>query len=160
GVDGTSRRGRARPSAQGPLQSVFPAYVSHATRMLQRHSGGGRAHGGAGYPVRSREQNRCPRRRGSDRIPSPRPTRPEPMSSTRYLELLEQFPSRRIGVVGDFLLDQYILGTSARVSREAPIVVVDYQDTVYHPGGAANAAQNVTALGAQARAVGVIGHDR
>jgi rfaE bifunctional protein kinase chain/domain len=82
------------------------------------------------------------------------------MSRTRYLELLEQFPSRRIGVVGDFLLDQYILGTSARVSREAPIVVVDYQDTVYHPGGAANAAQNVTALGAGARAVGVIGNDR
>jgi rfaE bifunctional protein kinase chain/domain len=46
------------------------------------------------------------------------------------------------------------------VSREAPIVVVDYLDTVYHPGGAANAAQNVTALGANARAVGVVGDDR
>jgi rfaE bifunctional protein kinase chain/domain len=82
------------------------------------------------------------------------------MSSQRFLDLLEQFRSRRIGVVGDFLLDQYIIGTSARVSREAPIVVVDYQDTVYHPGGAANAAQNVTALGAIARAVGVLGDDR
>lgn len=82
------------------------------------------------------------------------------MSSQRCLELLEQFRSRRIAVVGDFLLDQYILGTSARVSREAPIVVVDYQDTVYHPGGAANAAQNVTALGAYADAVGVVGEDR
>ncbi len=82
------------------------------------------------------------------------------MSSQRFLDLLEQFRSRRIGVVGDFLLDQYIIGTSARVSREAPIVVVDYQDTVYHPGGAANAAQNVTALGAGARAVGVLGDDR
>ncbi|HKW13003.1 MAG TPA: PfkB family carbohydrate kinase [Candidatus Krumholzibacteria bacterium] len=82
------------------------------------------------------------------------------MSTQRYLDLLAQFSSRRIGVVGDFLLDQYILGTSARVSREAPIVVVDYLDTVYHPGGAANAAQNVTALGAGARAVGVLGDDR
>jgi rfaE bifunctional protein kinase chain/domain len=82
------------------------------------------------------------------------------MNTQRYLDLLGQFPSRRIGVVGDFLLDQYIIGTSARVSREAPIVVVDYQDTVYHPGGAANAAQNVTALGAGARAVGVVGEDR
>lgn len=82
------------------------------------------------------------------------------MSTQRFLDLLEQFRSRRIGVVGDFLLDQYIIGTSARVSREAPIVVVDYQDTVYHPGGAANAAQNVTALGAGARAVGVLGDDR
>src|SRR5258705_5059599 len=82
------------------------------------------------------------------------------MNTQRYLDLLEQFRSRRIGVVGDFLLDQYIIGTSARVSREAPIVVVDYQDTVYHPGGAANAAQNVTALGGTARAVGVVGDDR
>jgi rfaE bifunctional protein kinase chain/domain len=82
------------------------------------------------------------------------------MNSQRHLELLEQFRSRRIGVVGDFLLDQYIIGTSARVSREAPIVVVDYQDTVYHPGGAANAAQNVTALGGAAHAVGVVGDDR
>jgi len=82
------------------------------------------------------------------------------MNTRRLLDLLEQFPTRRIGVVGDFLLDQYIIGTSARVSREAPIVVVDYQDTVYHPGGAANAAQNVTALGGLARAVGVLGEDR
>jgi rfaE bifunctional protein kinase chain/domain len=62
--------------------------------------------------------------------------------------------------VGDFLLDQYLLGTTARVSREAPIVVVDYQETVNHPGGAANAAQNVTALGGGAVGVGVLGVDR
>jgi rfaE bifunctional protein kinase chain/domain len=78
----------------------------------------------------------------------------------RYLELLDAFATRRIAVVGDFLLDQYLLGTTARVSREAPIVVVDYQETVNHPGGAANAAQNVTALRGAATAVGVVGADR
>jgi len=82
------------------------------------------------------------------------------MSRRRYLDLLGQFASRRVGVVGDFLLDQYIIGTSSRVSREAPIVVVEYQNTVYHPGGAANAAQNVTALGGAAHAAGVLGTDR
>jgi len=82
------------------------------------------------------------------------------MNQLRYLDLLEQFRTRRVGVVGDFLLDQYIIGTSARVSREAPIVVVDYQSTVHHPGGAANAAQNVTALGGAARSVGIVGEDR
>ncbi|HEX6790968.1 MAG TPA: PfkB family carbohydrate kinase [Candidatus Krumholzibacteria bacterium] len=82
------------------------------------------------------------------------------MDRQRHLDLLDEFRSRRVAVLGDFLLDQYIIGTSARVSREAPIVVVDYQDTVYHPGGAANAAQNVTALGAGASAVGVLGADR
>ncbi|HET6350110.1 MAG TPA: PfkB family carbohydrate kinase [Candidatus Krumholzibacteria bacterium] len=81
------------------------------------------------------------------------------MNQTRSLELLSKFRSCRVAVVGDFLLDQYVLGTSARVSREAPIVVVDYQDTVYHPGGAANAAQNVTALGGACHAVGVVGDD-
>ncbi len=82
------------------------------------------------------------------------------MDRQRHLEILDRFRSCRVGVVGDFLLDQYVIGTSARVSREAPIVVVDYQDTVYHPGGAANAAQNVTALGGAAHAVGVLGDDR
>lgn len=82
------------------------------------------------------------------------------MTQERYTTLLEAFTKRRIAVVGDFLLDQYMLGTTARVSREAPIVVVDYMETVNHPGGAANAAQNVTALGGRALAVGVLGADR
>src|SRR5262245_60113125 len=82
------------------------------------------------------------------------------MTRNRFHELLDAFPTRRIAVVGDFLLDQYLLGTTSRVSREAPIVVVDYQETVNHPGGAANAAQNVTALRGSATAVGVLGADR
>lgn len=82
------------------------------------------------------------------------------MTAERFIQLLNAYSSRRIAVCGDFLLDQYLLGTTARVSREAPIVVVDYQETVYHPGGAANAAQNVTALGGAALAVGVLGADR
>lgn len=82
------------------------------------------------------------------------------MSQQRFLDLLEQFRTRRIAVVGDYLLDQYIIGSTSRVSREAPIAVIDYQNTVNHPGGAANAAQNVTALGATALAVGVLGDDR
>mgnify|MGYP001157992631 CR=1 FL=1 len=81
------------------------------------------------------------------------------MRHDRYLALLDAFAGRRIAVVGDYLLDQYMLGTTSRVSREAPIAVVDYQETVNHPGGAANAAQNVTALGGQASAVGVVGSD-
>lgn len=82
------------------------------------------------------------------------------MTRDRFKSLLDAFTTRRIAVVGDFLLDQYLLGTTSRVSREAPIVVVDYQETVNHPGGAANAAQNVTALGGGVVAVGVLGVDR
>jgi rfaE bifunctional protein kinase chain/domain len=82
------------------------------------------------------------------------------MARDKYVDILRQFAGKRITVLGDFLLDQYILGNSSRVSREAPIVVVDYQDTVNHPGGAANASQNIAALGAGAVAVGVVGNDR
>ncbi len=81
------------------------------------------------------------------------------MNRKRLFDLLEQFRSRRVTVVGDYLLDQYILGTTSRVSREAPIPVIDYQQSAHHPGGAANAAQNVTALGGAAVAVGVLGDD-
>lgn len=82
------------------------------------------------------------------------------MSSARFHSLLESFRGRRVAVVGDFLLDEYIIGDSSRVSREAPIVVVDYRETVHHPGGASNAAQNITSVGAGAVAVGVHGDDR
>jgi len=71
----------------------------------------------------------------------------------------EHFSALRIAVVGDFLLDRYMIGNSSRVSREAPIVVVDYDRTADYPGGAANAAQNIAALGATAVAVGVLGDD-
>ncbi len=82
------------------------------------------------------------------------------MTRDRFSGLLQGFQARRIAVMGDFLLDEYIIGDTSRVSREAPIVVVDYQDTVHHPGGASNAAQNVTAAGGAAVALGVCGTDR
>lgn len=82
------------------------------------------------------------------------------MTPERLDALLESFRSKRIAVVGDFLLDEYIIGSTSRVSREAPIAVVDYQQTVRHPGGASNAAQNVTAAGGAADALGVCGSDR
>ncbi len=75
------------------------------------------------------------------------------------LELLDAMAGRRVAVFGDFLLDRYIIGNSSRVSREAPIVVIDYERTVDHPGGAANAAQNAAALGGRVCAVGRVGRD-
>ena len=77
----------------------------------------------------------------------------------RYLELVGKFAGKRVLVVGDFILDEYLLGDTKRVSREAPVVVIDYKESVCHPGGAANAVQNVAALGARVCACGVIGSD-
>jgi D-glycero-beta-D-manno-heptose-7-phosphate kinase len=56
----------------------------------------------------------------------------------------------RVGVVGDLVADLYVSGLSDRVSREAPVLIVRHEDEWLRPGGAANVAANVAALGATA----------
>lgn len=57
------------------------------------------------------------------------------------------------------MLDQYLFGTTSRISPEAPVPVVHVQETDDRPGGAANVAVNLAALGASTRLIGVIGND-
>lgn len=71
----------------------------------------------------------------------------------------EKFPLKKIVVVGDLVADQFLHGTIARVSREAPVLILRHDETETVPGGAANAAVNVAALGARAVLVGVAGTD-
>jgi rfaE bifunctional protein kinase chain/domain len=82
------------------------------------------------------------------------------MNEKRCRELLEAFKRVSVTVLGDFILDEYLMGDTGRVSREAPVVVVNYRRSRYHPGGAANAARNAASLGAGVEAVGVVGRDR
>jgi len=77
----------------------------------------------------------------------------------RLLALIDRFRSRRVTVIGDFVADEFIYGRVARVSREAPVLILEYDKTDVLPGGAGNAAQNVAALGARTRAIGVVGDD-
>lgn len=65
----------------------------------------------------------------------------------------------RVTVVGDFLLDGWWAGRVERLAREAPVPVVDVVDRHHVPGGAANAAVNLAAMGARVQAVGVVGED-
>ena len=62
-------------------------------------------------------------------------------------------------VVGDVFLDEYVVGRATRLSREAPIPVLEFERRFYLPGGAANPSSNVVALGGMALQVGVIGDD-
>lgn len=71
----------------------------------------------------------------------------------------QKFPKKRIVVVGDAVADQFLRGTIARVSREAPVFILRHDETETFAGGAANAASNVAGLGAQAVLVGVVGMD-
>lgn len=67
--------------------------------------------------------------------------------------------NRRVLVVGDVILDEYVYGRATRLSREAPIPVLEYQERRYIPGGAANPASNIAALGSHTIQVSAIGAD-
>src|SRR5471032_1750393 len=77
----------------------------------------------------------------------------------RLLALVDGFSSRRVLVVGDLIADEFIYGEVARVSREAPVLILKYDATEMVAGGAGNAANNVAALSGRARLVGLVGAD-
>jgi rfaE bifunctional protein kinase chain/domain len=77
----------------------------------------------------------------------------------RAREIFDHFPSHRILVLGDCMLDHWLWGSVSRISPEAPVPVVDIERSTYTPGGAANVVHNLCSLGAQAAIVGVVGRD-
>jgi D-glycero-beta-D-manno-heptose-7-phosphate kinase len=77
----------------------------------------------------------------------------------RLLALVDSFARTRLAVFGDLIVDEFIYGELSRVSREAPVLILDYDSTEIVPGGAGNAATNVAALGGSPAAVGVAGRD-
>ena len=81
------------------------------------------------------------------------------MLKVRAEELLNAFSGRRIIVVGDIMLDEYIWGQVNRISPEAPVMVVDAQRYSKVPGGAANVVNNLCALGATGSIVSATGAD-
>ena len=74
-------------------------------------------------------------------------------------ELLARLPHHAILIVGDLMLDEYLEGDSSRVSPEAPVPILRFTAQRSVPGGAANTAANVVALGGRATVIGVIGND-
>lgn len=76
-----------------------------------------------------------------------------------FADLLDAFKGKTALVVGDLMLDEYIFGAATRISPEAPVMVVRHKRTTHVPGGAANVARNIEALGGKAVLVGVIGND-
>jgi D-glycero-beta-D-manno-heptose-7-phosphate kinase len=81
------------------------------------------------------------------------------ISPARAHELIDRFSSRRITVVGDVMLDRFVIGRVSRVSPEAPVPVVVFDHEDYRLGGAANVANNLRELGAAVDLIGVIGND-
>ena len=78
---------------------------------------------------------------------------------TAPIELVRRFSHLRALVIGDIMLDTYVEGNASRLCKEGPVPVVHKTQEVEIPGGAANTAANLRALGATVELVGVIGHD-
>jgi D-beta-D-heptose 7-phosphate kinase/D-beta-D-heptose 1-phosphate adenosyltransferase len=77
----------------------------------------------------------------------------------RAASLIRGFTDRRVLVVGDVILDRYVWGRVERISPEAPVPVVQVKQESVMPGGAANVARNVAALGGSVELVAVVGDD-
>ena len=73
--------------------------------------------------------------------------------------LIPKLANHRILVLGDVILDEYVTGRAERISREAPIPVLEFVSRQYIPGGAANPASNIVTLGSKVIQVGIVGDD-
>ena len=82
-----------------------------------------------------------------------------PLSADRARQLGAAFDRHTLLVVGDVMLDRFLVGRVTRISPEAPVPVVAFDHEMHRVGGAANVAHNAAALGASVRLAGVVGHD-
>jgi rfaE bifunctional protein kinase chain/domain len=80
-------------------------------------------------------------------------------SVPRLKRLLPRLKGRRIGVLGDLMLDRYLSGSASKLSPEVPVPVVNFEEQTECLGGAGNVAANLAALGARVEAFGVVGED-
>ena len=69
------------------------------------------------------------------------------------------FSNIKVLLIGDFMIDHYIMGTSSRMSPEAPVPVVVKKEEYSIPGGAGNVAMNLSSMGANVTCIGVVGND-
>ena len=76
------------------------------------------------------------------------------------ITIINNMQQKRILVIGDLLLDKYIWGVVDHVSSEAPVAVVEVEKETHVPGGAANVASNIVALGGKAQLMGIMGNDK
>ncbi|MBK9279895.1 MAG: bifunctional hydroxymethylpyrimidine kinase/phosphomethylpyrimidine kinase [Candidatus Obscuribacter sp.] len=82
-----------------------------------------------------------------------------PLSRNRLKTRIINLSGGAVTVVGDLLIDRLLEGKPERISREAPVLILEHVSTEHIPGGAANTAHNVTALGGKCHAIGICGED-
>jgi len=81
------------------------------------------------------------------------------METDKLIKIIDNFKGKKIGVIGDLMLDHFMWGDVERISPEAPIPVVLVSKESFVPGGAGNTAANIAALGGKVFIVGLVGND-
>src|SRR5947207_424704 len=82
-----------------------------------------------------------------------------PTAPTDLSALLDAARDRTVLILGDLMLDHFVIGRVDRISPEAPVPVVQFDHESYRLGGAANVAHNVAALGGRVEIAGLVGND-
>ena len=82
-----------------------------------------------------------------------------PKEADRLKKIVEAFPKITVTVLGDLVADEFVFGEISRVSREAPVLILKHRERTVVPGGAANAANNLSDLGVNVLPVGLVGDD-
>ncbi len=80
-------------------------------------------------------------------------------ATSRLRLLIEQFKGKRVLVIGDMVADEYLIGRPTRISREAPVLILDLDEERTVPGGACNVAVNANSLKGEVFLAGVVGDD-
>ncbi|HEY9792225.1 MAG TPA: PfkB family carbohydrate kinase [Candidatus Obscuribacterales bacterium] len=83
----------------------------------------------------------------------------QPLTKSNLRKRILNLTGGRVIVVGDLLIDELLEGKPERISREAPVLILEHVDTELIPGGGANTANNIAALGGVCHAIGVCGDD-
>src|SRR5881392_3184025 len=82
-----------------------------------------------------------------------------PKEGERLRKIVEAFPKITVTVLADLVADEFVFGEIARVSREAPVLILKHRERTIVPGGGANAIYNLADLGVNVLPVGVVGDD-
>src|SRR5688572_13590546 len=112
-----------------------------------------------GIPARALSDRARPRRQRPPRCRRMGVEGGHGVSVGRLRTLVDGFAGPSVVVVGDLIVDEYLFGRPARISREAPVLILRFTEREVSLGGAANAVNNVHALGARVLPIGVVGRD-
>jgi rfaE bifunctional protein kinase chain/domain len=82
-----------------------------------------------------------------------------PLTKSNLRKRIQALSGGKVIVLGDLLIDELLEGKPERISREAPVLILEHVDTQLIPGGAANTANNIVAVGGSCHAIGVCGQD-